>query len=109
MKVYYFFFVFVCVGFQLGSAEGLQLGGEGMRKSSTLICAPIVAESVEKMVVDMGRAKAVGADLVEIRLDHLKVFNCNQDVKTLIEESPLPTLFTYRYYYYCFTKHILCD
>ncbi|XP_024181354.1 bifunctional 3-dehydroquinate dehydratase/shikimate dehydrogenase, chloroplastic isoform X1 [Rosa chinensis] len=73
-----------------------QVGGGGMRKSSTLICAPIVAESVAMMVVEIGRAKAAGADLVEIRLDHLKVFNCNQDVKTLIDQSALPTLFTYR-------------
>lgn len=93
MKAYYFV---VFLGLQLASAEGLQVGGEGMRKNSTLVCAPIVAESVEKMVADMVRAKAIGADLVEIRLDHLKVFNCNQDVRTLIEQSPLPTLFTYR-------------
>lgn len=93
MKAYCFV---VFLRLQLASAEGLQVGGDGMRKSSTLVCAPIVAESVEKMVADMVRAKAIGADLVEIRLDHLKVFNCNQDVKTLIEQSPLPTLFTYR-------------
>ena len=82
-------------GFQVAA----EVGGGAMRKSSTLICAPIMAETVANMVAEMGRAKAAGADLVEIRLDHLKVFDHTQDVKTIIDQSPLPTLFTYRYYY----------
>ncbi|PRQ49092.1 putative shikimate dehydrogenase, 3-dehydroquinate dehydratase [Rosa chinensis] len=67
-----------------------------MMGTSTLVCAPITAETVRKMVSDMGKAAALGADLVEIRLDYLKVFNSNEDLKTLIKESPSPTLFTYR-------------
>ncbi|KAM1837441.1 hypothetical protein EV1_019023 [Malus domestica] len=78
------------------ASDGLQVGVDGVRRSSTVICAPIMAESVDKMVIDMGKAKALGADLVEIRLDHLKDFNCNEDLKILIKESPLPTLVTYR-------------
>ncbi|XP_050380949.1 bifunctional 3-dehydroquinate dehydratase/shikimate dehydrogenase, chloroplastic-like isoform X2 [Argentina anserina] len=77
-------------------AASAEVGGGGLRRSATLICAPIMADSVAKMVVEMGRAKAAGADLVEIRLDHLKVFDSSGDVKTLIDQSPLPTLFTYR-------------
>ncbi|CAL2239355.1 unnamed protein product [Prunus armeniaca] len=80
----------------LASSGGLQVGSKGVRRSSTLICAPIMAESVDKMLIDMGKAKTLGADLLEIRLDHLKAFNDNVDLKTLIKESPLPTLFTYR-------------
>lgn len=67
-----------------------------MMGSSTLVCAPIMAETVLKMVRDMSKARDLGADVVEIRLDYLKVFNSNQDLKTLIKESPMPTLFTYR-------------
>ncbi|KAB2597271.1 bifunctional 3-dehydroquinate dehydratase/shikimate dehydrogenase [Pyrus ussuriensis x Pyrus communis] len=78
------------------ASEGLRVGVDDVRRSSTLICAPIMAESVDKMVVDMGNAKALGADLVEIRLDHLKSFNCSEHLKILIKESPLPTLITYR-------------
>ncbi|XP_068330081.1 bifunctional 3-dehydroquinate dehydratase/shikimate dehydrogenase, chloroplastic-like isoform X3 [Pyrus communis] len=78
------------------ASDGLQVGVDGVRRSSTVICAPIMAESVDKMVIDMGKAKALGADLVEVRLDHLKDFNCNEDLKILIKESPLPTLVTYR-------------
>ncbi|PON52274.1 3-dehydroquinate dehydratase type I [Trema orientale] len=55
-----------------------------------------MAESVDKMVIEIGRAKDIGADLVEIRLDSLKVFDPHQDLQTLIKGSPLPTLFTYR-------------
>lgn len=64
-----------------------------------------MAESVDKMLIDMGKAKTLGADLFEIRLDHLKAFNDNIDLNTLIKESPLPTLFTYRY----FTEDFLYD
>jgi hypothetical protein len=55
-----------------------------------------MADSVDKMAILMAEAKSVGADLVEIRLDSLKDFNPNSDIKTLILHSPLPTLFTYR-------------
>lgn len=55
-----------------------------------------MAESVDQMVVQMGKAREVGADLVEIRLDFLKNFSPRQDLEILIKHSPLPTLFTYR-------------
>lgn len=55
-----------------------------------------MAESVDKMAVDMAKAKNTGADLVEIRLDSLKDFSPSTDVQALIKRSPLPTLFTYR-------------
>nr|ABA54867.1 putative 3-dehydroquinate dehydratase/shikimate dehydrogenase [Fagus sylvatica] len=78
------------------SSASLQIGGGEIRKNPTLVCAPIMAESVDKMVINMDKAKQGGADLVEIRLDSLKSFNPNGDLKTLIKECPLPTLFTYR-------------
>ncbi|KAJ8766460.1 hypothetical protein K2173_022519 [Erythroxylum novogranatense] len=68
----------------------------GMRKNPTLICAPIMVETVEKIVADTVKAKASGADLVEIRFDSLKSFNPIDDLDRLIKLSPLPTLFTYR-------------
>ncbi|KAK1351858.1 Shikimate dehydrogenase (NADP(+)) [Heracleum sosnowskyi] len=69
---------------------------QGIRKNSTLICAPLMADSVEEIVVQMNRAKSSGADLVEIRLDSLKSFDPVKDVPSLIKQCPLPTLFTYR-------------
>lgn len=75
-----------------------------MRKNSTLVCVPIIADSVGEMVSDMCKAKGLGADLAEIRLDYLKTFNHNEDLKRLVKECPLPTLFCYRY----FPKSSLC-
>ncbi|KAF9607806.1 hypothetical protein IFM89_001527 [Coptis chinensis] len=48
------------------------------------------------MLVDMGKAKECGADVVEIRLDYLKDFNPSHHLETIIKQCPLPTLFTYR-------------
>ncbi|XVE65687.1 hypothetical protein DITRI_Ditri08aG0019600 [Diplodiscus trichospermus] len=79
------------------SSVGLKMEtGGGMRKNPTLICAPIMADSIDKMVIQMAKAKASTADLVEIRLDSLKSFNPSEDLKLLIQQCPLPTLFTYR-------------
>ena len=67
-----------------------------MLKNSTLVCTPIMADSVDKMIVNIAKAKASGADLVEIRLDSLKVFDPHDDLKVLINGCPLPALFTCR-------------
>ncbi|KAL8508076.1 hypothetical protein ACS0TY_018578 [Phlomoides rotata] len=70
--------------------------GAGIRKNQTLICAPIMGDTVAQMVELMHKAKLKGADLVEVRLDHMKSFNPDVDIEKLIKECPLPTLFTYR-------------
>ncbi|XP_022723002.1 bifunctional 3-dehydroquinate dehydratase/shikimate dehydrogenase, chloroplastic isoform X1 [Durio zibethinus] len=81
----------------VSSAAGSKMeSGGGMNKNRTLICTPIMADSIDKMVTDMAKAKDSTADLVEIRLDCLKSFNPYEDLKVLIKECPLPTLFTYR-------------
>ncbi|KAK9065583.1 hypothetical protein SSX86_014984 [Deinandra increscens subsp. villosa] len=69
---------------------------EVVRMNSTLICAPIMADTVDQMLIQMNSAKSSGADLVELRLDSLKVFSAQEHIQTLIQSSPLPTLFTYR-------------
>ncbi|GFP93411.1 bifunctional 3-dehydroquinate dehydratase/shikimate dehydrogenase chloroplastic [Phtheirospermum japonicum] len=70
--------------------------GVGIRKNETLICAPLMADTVDQVVELMHKAKSKGADIVEIRLDHLKSFNPHADIEKLIKQCPLPTLFTYR-------------
>ncbi|EOY06378.1 Dehydroquinate dehydratase / shikimate dehydrogenas, putative isoform 4 [Theobroma cacao] len=81
----------------VSSSAGLNMESRGgVWKNPTLICVPIMADSIAKMVVDMAKAKASSADLVEIRLDTLNSFNPYEDLKVLIKECPLPTLFTYR-------------
>lgn len=67
-----------------------------VRKNSTLICVPVMADSVEEMVIQLDKAKSSGADLVEIRVDGLKNLSPHEDLKTLIKASALPILFTYR-------------
>ncbi|KAI8010477.1 hypothetical protein LOK49_LG06G03191 [Camellia lanceoleosa] len=75
---------------------GVKMESEGMRKNSTLVCVPLMADSVDQMLTYMNKAKLNGADLVEVRLDSLKSFNPRLDIETLIKRCPLPTLFTYR-------------
>ncbi|KAL6344103.1 hypothetical protein AAG906_027876 [Vitis piasezkii] len=63
----------------------VQMESGGMSKNSTLICVPIMGETIEKMVVDMSPIR------------YLKRFNPRQDLEVLIRKCPLPTLFTYRF------------
>ena len=58
-----------------------------------------MADSPHLMIADTHKANISGADLVEIRLDSLKIFNPQEDLKTIIKECPLPTLFTYRFFF----------
>ncbi|RWW75669.1 hypothetical protein BHE74_00016308 [Ensete ventricosum] len=62
----------------------------------TLLCVPLVAKTVEQMMADMAAAKAHGADVVEIRLDHLSDFEPRRDLHLLVGDRPLPVLVTYR-------------
>nr|AAS76684.1 At3g06350 [Arabidopsis thaliana] len=74
----------------------MEIGSHDIVKNPSLICAPVMADSIDKMVIETSKAHELGADLVEIRLDWLKDFNPLEDLKTIIKKSPLPTLFTYR-------------
>ncbi|KAK4284941.1 hypothetical protein QN277_001705 [Acacia crassicarpa] len=74
----------------------LQSRSGGFVSSPTLLCAPLVGATVDQMLVDMRRAKEIGSDIVEIRLDCLRSFNPASDLQTLIKRSPLPTLVTCR-------------
>lgn len=68
-----------------------------LEKGGTLVCIPLVGTTVDQMVIEMRRAREIGADVVEIRLDCLTNFNPTTDLHTLINHTPLPTLVTYRY------------
>ncbi|CAD5322254.1 unnamed protein product [Arabidopsis thaliana] len=78
------------------NSTGMEIGSQEIVKNPSLICAPVMADSIDKMVIETFKAHELGADLVEIRLDWLKDFNPLEDLKTIIKKSPLPTLFTYR-------------
>lgn len=80
----------------------MEIESQEIAKNPSLICAPVMADSVDKMVTETHKAQELGADLVEIRLDSLKEFNNPlEDLKTIINKSPLPTLFTYRFVSVC--------
>ncbi|KAK6911475.1 SDH, C-terminal [Dillenia turbinata] len=74
----------------------LQTSTSGLRSNPTLLCTPLMGTSVDQMLIEMRKAKDIGADIVEIRLDCLRSFSPRQDLETLIKQSPLPTLVTYR-------------
>ena len=68
----------------------------GMLNNSTMLCAPLMAQSVEQMVKDMHQAKAEGAHVVEIRLDYIKNFQPHQDIQIILKNKPLPVIIVYR-------------
>ncbi|MED6221692.1 hypothetical protein PIB30_057224 [Stylosanthes scabra] len=70
--------------------------GGGERRNPCLVCVSTVAKSVEEALVEMRKAKEIGADVVEVRLDLLKNFNPSHHLQLLIKNRPLPTLITYR-------------
>ncbi|CAL5379090.1 unnamed protein product [Camellia sinensis] len=72
------------------------MGSVGVLTNSTMICAPLMSQSVEQMVSDMNQAKAQGADVVEIRLDCIKDFQPSRDLQILLNNKPLPVLIVYR-------------
>ncbi|XP_058002784.1 bifunctional 3-dehydroquinate dehydratase/shikimate dehydrogenase, chloroplastic [Hevea brasiliensis] len=72
------------------------MGRAGALSSSPMLCAPLMAQSVEQMITDMHRAKTQGADVVEVRLDYLKNFQPRQDLETILRNKPLPVVIVYR-------------
>lgn len=68
-----------------------------MLKNTTTVCGQLMSRSVEEMVSDMFKAKAQGADVVELRLDCLKGFRFPRDLGLLLNDRPLPVIVVYRY------------
>ncbi|XP_057960560.1 bifunctional 3-dehydroquinate dehydratase/shikimate dehydrogenase, chloroplastic-like [Malania oleifera] len=78
------------------STSELPVSTSRVWSSPTLLCTPLMGTTVDQMLIEMRKAKEIGADLVEIRLDCLRTFSPPQDLQILIKQSPLPTLITYR-------------
>ncbi|KAJ0080614.1 hypothetical protein Patl1_23432 [Pistacia atlantica] len=78
------------------TTSDLQTSTSGVPSSPTLLCTPLMGTTVDQMFIEMRKAKEIGADIVEIRLDCLRNFNPRQDLEILIKQSPLPALVTYR-------------
>lgn len=72
------------------------MGSVGVLKHTTSVCAPLMSSSVEQMMSDMFKAKAQGADVVELRLDCLKTFDFRHHLRVLLNNNPLPVIIVYR-------------
>lgn len=72
------------------------MGSLGVMNNSSMICAPLMGQSIGQMVSDMYRAKAEGADVVEVRLDYIKNFQPRQDLEALLRNKPLPVIIVNR-------------
>ncbi|KAJ7522531.1 hypothetical protein O6H91_18G015700 [Diphasiastrum complanatum] len=67
-----------------------------MSRNGCLLCAPLVAESVDEMLSQMRVAKKNGADVVELRVDYIQGFAPEMDLPRLIRGRVLPVIVTYR-------------
>ncbi|GMN38143.1 hypothetical protein TIFTF001_007370 [Ficus carica] len=65
-------------------------------QKNLLVCAPISCGSVEETLASMEKAKAEGADLVELRLDSMSFSHISQ-LHYLITQRSLPTILSLRY------------
>lgn len=63
-------------------------------KNSRMICAPLMAESVDQMLNGMHQAKMEGADVAEITLD---IIRPPTDLKLLLQNKPIPVVVAFRY------------
>jgi 3-dehydroquinate dehydratase / shikimate dehydrogenase len=72
--------------------------GSVSNRSAVVWAQLTVQQSVVELILsDMVQAKAQGADVVEVRLDHITDFQPPRDLQTiLITNKPLPILIVYR-------------
>ena len=85
------------------------MGDVGILKKKSMICTPLMGQSVEQMVSEMKKAKMEGADLVEMRLDYINDFppstgSSNHSKKQAIAgDDRLSVTLTLIYYIYIHT------
>jgi 3-dehydroquinate dehydratase/shikimate dehydrogenase len=65
-------------------------------KNNLLLCTPLECETMEEMQASMEKAKAEGADLVELCLDSMS-FSHISEVQKLIKQRTLPSIVSFRY------------
>ncbi len=64
--------------------------------SKTALIVPLIQSTAGEMRACMSRASEAGADMVELRLDHLADLPDDADLKSLLENRPVPAIVTYR-------------
>lgn len=66
------------------------------RHRTTKLIVPLTGQTVGQMRQDMDRAKAIGADMVECRLDYLAKPPTQEDLRQLLIDAPLAVIATNR-------------
>lgn len=64
-------------------------------KKNLLVCTQLQCETMEEMLASMEKAKAEGADLVELCIDSMS-FSHTSEVEKLIKQRALPAIVSYR-------------
>lgn len=62
----------------------------------TYICSSVTADTVEGAIAEIAEATAAGVDIVELRLDFLKAFDPQNDLKRLMDACTTPYIVTFR-------------
>ncbi|KAG0592010.1 hypothetical protein M758_1G202800 [Ceratodon purpureus] len=71
------------------------------RSQKCLICTPLIAKTVNEMLFQLQLAKESGADVAELRVDHITDFNAESDLPLLLKDRPLPVIVTPRAKWEC--------
>ena len=64
--------------------------------SNPLVCAPIECETMEEMAASMVKAKAEGANIVELCIDSFSLIHISE-VESLIKLRTLPAILSFRF------------
>ena len=65
-------------------------------RNSTLLCTSITAETMSGALAEIEEAHDAGATAIELRLDFLRGFGGEADLKRLLDASKLPVIVTCR-------------
>lgn len=61
------------------------------------MCVPLVAKTVDEMLLQLQLAAESGADVAELRVDHIIGFSADSDLPVLLKDRALPVIVTPRY------------
>lgn len=92
-----FVLVFIREGLRALVSSSQRREAAGMERSQKcLICTPLIASTVNEMLFQLQLAKDSGADVAELRVDHISDFNAESDLPALLKDRPLPVIVTPR-------------
>ncbi|KAK3270331.1 hypothetical protein CYMTET_21267, partial [Cymbomonas tetramitiformis] len=60
------------------------------------LCTSVIAQSIAGATREIAESVDAGADVIELRLDFLAMFNAERDLPKLLAACPVPAIVTYR-------------